>query len=447
MEKRQRSVSLSFLLLRFVFLLLGSMLLCGAAALALTAFLERQEIIYPGHISNQQVEEMLAGEPEEFVPPGENFLAEYALFGKEGRVLESNVEGKTLKTLETLRQTGTSEVEVVRYSYADGSELVLRWHYRKEFANPALRKFLPPFEALWWLGLLVSWVLCLLLHTLWLGRRLAEKLQLFSQVSEKVAAQELDFTVPRAGIREYDKALAAMEHMREALYEALSAQWAAVREREAEIAALAHDLKTPLTLIGGNAELLLEEELSPGNRKMVETIASAGRRARQYVTGFLEISAGEDEPFEKVSLEMLFEELGQRMLPVAEAAGVCLQMKNHLSGRAKVQRERLLRAFSNVVQNGVEHTPEGGNVYLEGIMPENGWKIVVRDEGGGFDSDAIKHAAKRLWRGDGARQANGHNGLGLWFASEVIKAHGGTLELDNEEGGGKVTMTLQGDFR
>lgn len=442
MEKRRHSVSISVLLLRFVFLLLGSMLLCGAAALGLISCLERCNIVYPGHISNRQAEEMLSEKPEHFVSPGENFLASYALFDKDGSVLESNAEGKTLQALQTVFREKTEHVEVMRYVYGDGSEIVIRWHYRKEFVNPALRKLLPPFETLWWIGLLTAWVLCLLLHTFWLRRRLAEKLELFSQVSEKVAARELDFTVPYAGIKEYDKALAAMEHMRKALYEALSAQWAAAQEREAEIAALAHDLKTPLTLIGGNAELLLEEDLSPENRKMAETIVAGSRRARQYVAGFLEISAGEDEPFEQVSLRELFGELGERMFPVAEAEGVCLQIQGQSEGTVRVQKERLLRALGNIVQNGAEHTPEGGTVWLQGSIRAGIWEIAVRDEGRGFDSEAVKYASRRLWRGDGARETNGHNGLGLWFAAGVIKAHGGTLELDNYEGGGMVIVRL-----
>ncbi|UXZ08521.1 hypothetical protein F1B95_02785 [Clostridium perfringens] len=146
---------------------------------------------------------------------------------------------------------------------------------------------LPPFENLWWVTLCIAWILCLLFNTLWLRRRLATKLKLFSEVSEKVVAQELEFVIPHAGIREYDQALDAMEHMRKALYNSLSLQWARGKEeRESEIEALAHDLKTPLTLIGGNAELLLDEKLPDHSRKMVKTIISSSNRAKQYVVSF-----------------------------------------------------------------------------------------------------------------------------------------------------------------
>nr|WP_243167864.1 ATP-binding protein [Anaerocolumna cellulosilytica] len=304
-----------------------------------------------------------------------------------------------------------------------------------------MRIMLPPFEYLWLAALGVAWVLCLLINTLWLRRHLAVKLKLFTEVSEKVGAQELNFAIPHAGILEYDQALEAMEHMRKALYSSLSSQWAAQQEREAEIEALAHDLKTPLTLVGGNAELLMDEELPESSLKIVKTIVASNDRAKQYVASLLEASAGADETFENTSLPSMFGELCQSTMAIAKARGVCLQTQNNLEGDAVIQKAHLLRAFGNVVQNAIEHTPAGGNVYMEGSMVDGGgWQVVVRDEGSGFSKEALHHATERLWRGDAARGANGHNGLGLWFAAQVAKTHAGQLNLSNCDFGGKVTI-------
>ncbi len=440
MAKRQRSVSLSFVLLRFAIVMLGCMLLCFLAWYFVLVQFQNTGVTYQGAVSNQQVERMLAGEPKTFVSPGDDFLAEYALFGQNREVLESNVEGKKLEVLTGFLQEDTNSIHVARHTYADGSTVIIHWYYRTEFANPVLRGMLPPFEYLWLATLGVAWVLCLLFNTLWLRRRLAAKLKLFSEVSEKVGAQELDFTIPHAGIREYDQALGAMEHMREALYRSLSSQWAAQQEREAEIAALAHDLKTPLTLVGGNAELLLEEELPESNRKMVETIVASNDRAKQYVASLLETYVGADEAFENTSLSTMFDELCQSTMAIAEAGRVCLQTQNSLEGAASIQKNHLLRALGNVVQNAIQHTPAGGNVYLDGSMVDGGWQVTVCDEGSGFSNAALHHATERLWRGDAARGADGHNGLGLWFAAQVAKTHAGQLELGNCDSGGVVAI-------
>lgn len=442
MAKKQRSVSLSFVLLRFAIVMLGDMLLCFLLWHSYFGWLLSTDVIYQGYVSNQQVEQMLAGEPKTFVSPGDDFLAEYALFGQNGDMLESNVEGKKLAVLTEVLQENTNSIDVSQHTYADGSTVIFHWYYRAEFVNPMLRDILPPFEYLWLATLGGACVLCLLFNTLWLRRRLATKLKLFGEVSEKVGAQELDFAIPHAGIREFDQALGAMEHMKEALYSSLSAQWAAQQEREAEIAALTHDLKTPLTLVGGNAELLLDEELPERSHKMVETIVSSNDRAKQYVASLLETAAGADETFENTSLPALFDELCQRIMAIAATKQVCLHTQNDLDGATRIQNDHLLRALGNVVQNAIEHTPAGGNVYLEGRMVDGGWQITVCDEGPGFSKAALHHATERLWRGDPARGADGHNGLGLWFAARVVKTHAGQLKLRNGDSGGVVTLTF-----
>ncbi|MFA9378246.1 MAG: sensor histidine kinase [Lachnotalea sp.] len=333
-----------------------------------------------------------------------------------------------------------TSIYVSQHTYTDGSTIIFHWYYRGEFVNPELRDILPPFEYLWLSTLGIVLVLCLLFNTLWLRQHLATKLKLFGEVSEKVGAQELDFEVPHAGIREYDQALDAMEHMRKALYSSLSSQWAAQQEREAEIAALAHDLKTPLTLVGGNAELLLDEELPESSRKMVKTIVASNNRANHYVASLLETSAGADEAFENTSLPAMFDELCQSTMAIAQVKRVCMQTQNVLEGAAVIQKDHLLRALGNVVQNAIEHTPMGGTVYLEGRMVDGGWQVTVCDEGPGFSKATLHHATEHLWRGDAARGADGHNGLGLWFASQVAKTHAGQLELRNSDSGGVVTI-------
>ena len=79
--------------------MLGSMLLCCIIWLITLQLLQKNEIIYHGSVSNQQVEKMLVGKPQNFVSPDNNFLAKYALFDKNGKILQSNVEGKELETL------------------------------------------------------------------------------------------------------------------------------------------------------------------------------------------------------------------------------------------------------------------------------------------------------------------------------------------------------------
>ena len=149
MAKRQPSITLSFVLLRFTVLMLGCMLLCGLLWLVLITGLQTAGFIYHGSVSNQQAEEMLKDHPAVFAAPDENFLPEYALFDTEGAVLKTNTKGRELDSLREFFQTTLRICILSGYTYKDGSTLVLRWHYRREFTDPGLRALLPPFEYLW----------------------------------------------------------------------------------------------------------------------------------------------------------------------------------------------------------------------------------------------------------------------------------------------------------
>lgn len=441
MAKRQHSVRLSFILLCFGFTMMSCMVLCCVLWYAVLSYMESREIVYPGYVGNHQVEEMLDKSPDTFQRPGDDFLADYALFDKNGNLIVSNVEGKTRSAL--LEKATKNNASTLQHIYADGSYAIFGWHFRKEFSNLVWRASLPPFEYLWWITLGIACVLCWLLNAIWIRRYLVQKLQLFSEVSEKVGARELDFEIPYAGIKEFDQALSAMERMRKALYTSLSSQWAAQQQRDSEMAALAHDLKTPITLIGGNAELLLEDDLQEKHRKMVETILESNSRAKQYVSSLLEASCGEDEVFECVSLATFFEELCINAKPVAQAGKIHLKSVNELSSCVLMQKHHLLRAIGNVVLNAIEYTKEGGSVSVEGGMVEDGWQIIVYDEGPGFSEAAILHARERLWRGDNARTSTGHHGLGLWFATQVIQNHSGQMILGNNNNGGVVAIKFK----
>ena len=96
MAKRQPSITLSFVLLRFAVIMLGCMLLCGLLWMALISGLQTAGFIYHGSVSNQQAEEMLKDQPAVFAAPDKNFLPEYALFDTEGAVLETNAKGREL---------------------------------------------------------------------------------------------------------------------------------------------------------------------------------------------------------------------------------------------------------------------------------------------------------------------------------------------------------------
>ena len=121
----------------------------------------------------------------------------------------------------------------------------------------------------------------LLLLYLWMttnryGKKLVQALNALEESATQIASGNLDFTLQDTPLTEFNQALDSVDTMRSALKDSLVQQWDMQNQREIQIAALAHDLKTPLAVIQGNVELLQEEALS-------ET--AGGKVWRQYSGG------------------------------------------------------------------------------------------------------------------------------------------------------------------
>ncbi len=95
-----------------------------------------------------------------------------------------------------------------------------------------------------------------------LRKKLVQALNALEESATQIASGNLDFTLQDTPLTEFNQALDSVDTMRSALKDSLVQQWDMQNQREIQIAALAHDLKTPLAVIQGNVELLQEEALS-----------------------------------------------------------------------------------------------------------------------------------------------------------------------------------------
>lgn len=168
MEKRKHTLSLSFVLLRFVAGMFVTMLLCFMIWSLVMSLLEQKGIICSGSEINHQVEEILGTSNGRFTEPDECFPGEYALYDAKGTILKTNVEREIAEDQKKFSYVSGYAAHLSRRTYADGSTALIRWHFRKEFTDPSLRQTLPPAETLGLILLGMGLLLSLLLHTIWL---------------------------------------------------------------------------------------------------------------------------------------------------------------------------------------------------------------------------------------------------------------------------------------
>lgn len=447
MEKR-KPVTLSGMLMRFI-VFTGALVL-GLALLwwsGLNFLMQRGVVYYAGAAESFATEGMQTMRAQGyFSPEAVPQLCEYAYFAADGQVLETSMDSRTLESAQRWYESGAPATGWGRVDFEDGSTCVLHWNYNVQFVDERLRSSLPVFEFMWLAILILAVALCVGLRTRALSKKLKTKLEQVSEVSRNIAAQNLDVKVPNTNVRELDEVMGAMDEMRLALKDSLQAQWSAEQQRTRQMQALAHDLKTPLTIIGGNAELLAEEELPENQARQVKQIWNSAAQAGRYLEALHATAQDGRQTEEKqtVEAEEFIRQVEELALPLAAAASCTLQVQNSGPAQLYIQAQNLQRALLNIIENAVRYSPKGGRVQmLLQSSAQESVEFVVRDEGPGFGPEALAHAAEPFWRQDAARGADGHYGLGLGIAAETAQRHGGALRLGNQPGGGaEVRLVL-----
>jgi two-component system, OmpR family, phosphate regulon sensor histidine kinase PhoR len=213
------------------------------------------------------------------------------------------------------------------------------------------------------------------------------------------------------------------------------------------LSSLSHDLRTPLSVI--NSSLYLLERLNDPEkqRDKLDTIKQQTALLERFINDILMISRLDNETvFQKrlVSLHHLILEVARTFEPLAEEHGLRLEISLSDSDSMTLGDEgQLHRALSNLVQNAVHYTPEGGRIYLRGFEHE-GWSVLeVEDTGIGIDADELPRIFDHFYRVDKARSMDkGGTGLGLAIVRRIVQMHGGEVQVESVPDQGSVFRVL-----
>lgn len=154
------------------------------------------------------------------------------------------------------------------------------------------------------------------------------------------------------------------------------------------LSALAHDLKTPLTIIRGNVELLCDTSLSDEQRECVCYVKSSVEQMQNYVLSLIDIAKAKQDFLVHKQGVVISKFLAELKM---QAKGLCsvknIQLKwneNYQIEQAVFDSGQMIRAIMNVISNAVEHTPEGGCISFTVYEDEKSLIILVCDSGNGF---------------------------------------------------------------
>ena len=360
-------------------------------------------------------------------------------------------EERGKKTGRPLATRAKPDATYAVYVTADGRPCVLAYRVQPQWASRQDRDRYPNPQNL----LLASYGMALLLTLLLVGLRAARvissKLKVFNQVAEDIGRQDLDASLPRSNVMEINRVLGSFDRMRATLKESLEKTWTAQESQRRQVAALAHDLKTPLTIMRGNADLLGETELSQEQQSYLDSIEDAIAEMADYAQAISQGSVGTASGRSEVTTVALRNMVDNQAQGYLNARGLRLERDDRLgshAGQISGNAADLARAIMNIVANAADYSPDQGLVTLTWKLEdshEGGRALVVtvRDQGPGFSSRALVHATEWLYQADSSRHGSGgHHGIGLAAARSTVESAGGRLTLANAASGQGAAVTV-----
>jgi signal transduction histidine kinase len=201
---------------------------------------------------------------------------------------------------------------------------------------------------------------------------------------------------------------------------------------------IAHDLKSPVARIRGNAEIsLVQEDSMEEYRKMAASTIEESDRLLEMINTMLLISKAESGQagfhFESFDFSAMVEEACELFEPVFEESGI--EFTYHIMAKVSVNGDKgmLQRAFSNILDNAVKYTQKPGSVSVQlEISGESRVETMVSDTGRGIDTKDKGKIFQRFYRADPSRSDTG-SGLGLSLVKTVVEEHGGDIHVQSEK--------------
>ncbi len=209
---------------------------------------------------------------------------------------------------------------------------------------------------------------------------------------------------------------------------------------------VAHDLRTPLTRLQTGAQLALQhEDPAPIKEALADAVEEAERLNAMLCTimDISEVQAGALKlDLETFPLKPVVDLLVELYDEVAQDKNIIVVAQIDPAGQITADRNRLQLLLSNLLDNALKYTPEGGRVEIAADFPSDQVSITVRDTGIGIDADDLPRIWDRLYRADKSRSQRGL-GLGLSLVKAFVEAHGGTATVSSQPGQGSLfTVTF-----
>jgi signal transduction histidine kinase len=267
-----------------------------------------------------------------------------------------------------------------------------------------------------------------------LARSLTKPLQEITRATQAVAQGDLAQQVPVRSDDELGRLATSFNQM--------SADLVKSRDLRRQLTAdIAHDLRTPLSLILGHAEALSDGVLPP-TPETFDVIHDEARRLNRLVEDLRLLSLAEAGELTLATRRVQPQSLLERALVAHAPAAQQKQIELTLDAppdlpEVAVDPDRMAQVLDNLVANALRYTPENGRIQLSAQQNHTAVQLKIQDSGPGMDATELAHVFDRFYRGDKSRQRHdGGSGLGLAIVKSIVVAHNGRIWAESAPGQG-----------
>jgi signal transduction histidine kinase len=306
--------------------------------------------------------------------------------------------------------------------------------------NPREEEFLRRTNLMLVYGAIGTSVVALLLG-IFLSRTLTRPIRELTEATHAVAEGRLGQQVSVRSRDELGELAASFNKMSADLARSTDA-------RKQMTADVAHELRTPLSLILGHADAVHDGVLPP-SRENFEIIREEALRLEHLVDDLRLLSladAGElSIHLQAVSLQKLLNDVQAMYFPIASRKDVKIQIEIASdTPLVNLDPGRMTQVLTNILDNALHHTPEGGQIDISARNVQDGVELSIRDSGPGIAGEDVNRIFQRFYRTDSSRHRDeGGSGLGLAIARSIVELHRGQIWAENLPGEGlKIVIRL-----
>lgn len=374
----------------------------------------------------------------------------YLFISKDEKVIETNMN-KNIQDIAFNYHKGSgnsnSNLSFMEIQRSDGYVLVA-YKLKPYYRNPWMQKHLPRINVLLLILLIIFCFISIITITLIWAKKISKELNPLIEASEEIRKQNLYFQVKKSNVQEFNVILESLEKIKLGLSESLKTNWREEEKKRNQISALSHDIKTPVSIIKGNSELLGETNLTEEQQTYLNYIRKNTSRIDKYIQTLMLVNKS-NQANELNFLEIKTEKFVENIEKLAKEFTSTYKLNllediNYKNGILIVDLKNFERAFLNILSNAEEQSPKNSTIKLIICSKSDELQISILDQGHGFTGEDLLYATDQFYQGDKSRHSKENYGIGLFVAEQIIKMHRGSLILENrtDECGAKVSILL-----